>query len=257
MDLPQELLDKILSHLPPYDERDERTLRNCCLVAKSWVHPARRLLFETVELQEKNLQSWLDSIPTTNEGLLQHVRSLSCITNIGNLEYRIDMIQDYFPSLCQLRHLSLSSVHLPLDFSQQVEVFSAFKYTLLRLSLNYCEVTISALVTLISCFPNLNHLDLTHLLRHKMDTKIAPPLSRPRVGKLYIAEFYGDLLGLLDQLSELGLAFDEIVVGGRSGVTTYALSRIVNAMGKTVKRLRLPDYFSGRMYLTNTHYRTR
>ena len=50
MRLPQELLDEILSYLPLDDEWDEQSLRNCSLVAKSWVDPMRRRPFKTVEI---------------------------------------------------------------------------------------------------------------------------------------------------------------------------------------------------------------
>jgi len=42
MNLPQELLDEILSYLPPDDREGKRPLRNYSLVAKSWVNPSRR-----------------------------------------------------------------------------------------------------------------------------------------------------------------------------------------------------------------------
>ena len=50
-DLPQELLDEIVAHLP---SDDVKTLRACSLVAKSWVYPAQRLLFFFVELHARD-----------------------------------------------------------------------------------------------------------------------------------------------------------------------------------------------------------
>jgi len=68
--LPQELLDKIIGHLP---QNDRRSLRNCSLVAKSWIHTARKRLFEEVDLTtETSLESWLNKISLENLGLLQH-----------------------------------------------------------------------------------------------------------------------------------------------------------------------------------------
>jgi hypothetical protein len=227
------------------------------LVAKSWINPSRRRLFKTVEIRETTLQSWLDNIPPANDGLLQHVRSLSYITDSGAehnalfpCEHRVDVLRDYFPSLRRLRHLSLSSMHLPSSIPQEAEMFPAFRHTLSRLSLDYFMVTISALVTLINYFPNLNRLDLSRLF-HKVDGEPAPPLSRPLIGQLHVSEFHQDILDLLDQLSELGsVLFDEIILTEYPRTRVRTLERIVNAAGAGVKRLRLSSGFAACMYTT-------
>lgn len=266
MSLPQELLDEILSYLPPDSEQGDRSLRNCSLVAKSWINPSRRQLFKTVEIREAALQSWLDGIPPVNGELLQHVRSLSYITDTRtrrNLlfglqgdqqctpqsEYRIHVLQDYFPSLHQLRHLSLSSMHLLPDASQQVETFSPFRHTLSRLTLNCCALTITGLVTLMNYFPEINRLDLIRPLWHKVDAESVPPLSRPRIEKLHVSALHEDSIGLLDRLSELGTVFDEIIVEEWREVHVHYLNRIVKALGENVKRLKLLGGFKGCMYI--------
>ncbi|KAF9647920.1 hypothetical protein BDM02DRAFT_3116226 [Thelephora ganbajun] len=105
MDLPQELLDEVLNHLPLDDKYDELPLRNCSLVAKSWVQPGRRRLFETHEIREKIYRSWLDNIPPTGDGLLQHVHLLPNITGTRMLritlqsEHHVDVFQYYFLAL--------------------------------------------------------------------------------------------------------------------------------------------------------------
>ena len=234
--LPHELLDEILSYLSPDDEQGRRSLRNCSLVAKSWTNPSRRHFFKTVEIWETTLQSWLDTIPPGNDELLQHVRSLSYIAT-WRPAHRIKVLQDYFPSLYRLQHLSLSSVHIPSDISRQVEMFSAFD-ALSHLTLKYCKVTISALVTLINCFSNLDRLDLNHLL-HEMDGKPSSPLSRPLIRKLHLSGFPKDGLGILYQLSELGPAFDELVIDCWSRVPRPILSSIVDSLGINAKCIRL------------------
>ena len=104
-----------------------------------------------------------------------------------------------------------------------------------------CDVAVGALVALINYFPNLNRLDLRH--SRKIDDKLIPPLSRPLLGQLYIAQTYEDL-GLLDQLSELGLVFDEILFNSGLRVHTRTLRRIVDGVGVNVERLRLLDPLS-------------
>lgn len=57
-------------------------------------------------------------------------------------------------------------------------------------------------------------------------------------------------VGILDQLSELGLVFDEIALDGPVPFSLQTLRRIVNTVGVRVKRLRLLDPPAKRTYIT-------
>ena len=244
MNLPQELLDEILSYFPSENRQGQQSLASCSLVSRSWTNPSRRHLFNAVNICEKSLQSWRDTISPANHELLQHIQALSYITDTkdwrGNrpLEYCIDILQDYLPSLHRLQHLSLFCMWIPSDISPKLEIFSAFQYTLFQLTLDHCDVTISALVALVNYFPNLANLYLTFLF-HNTDGNPAPSLSRSRMSRLYLSEVRTDALGILDQLSEHGLAFDEVVVGSRRPVLIPALTRIADTFGKKSQCLRL------------------
>ena len=242
LNLPHELLDEILSYLQSDGEQDQQSLRNCSLVAKSWTNPCRRRLFEMVEIREAKLQSWLDNIPPANDGLLQHIRSLSYVTGAGEwaLEgHRVNVLRDYFLSFRQLQHLTLSCMRIPSDLSEQVEIFSAFRHILSRLSVGYCSVATSALIALLNYFSKLDRLGLTYLLRD-VDVKPAPPLSRLSMRELHISEFpfHQHALHIFEELPELGPLFDEIIVGGLQ-VPLSALSRTIGALGVNVRRLGL------------------
>ena len=245
MNLPQELLDEILSYLPLEDVQGQPLLASCSLVSKSWTNPSRRHLFKAVNISEKFLPSWLDRISPTNHQLLHHIQALSYITSTQTWrngeppKYFIDVLKDYLPSFHQLQHLSLFSMQIPSDISLKLEMFSAFRSTLSRLSLKHCDVTISALVTLINYFPNLDHLDLSSL-RHSTDGEPTPPLYRPQMSRLHLSELRMDALGILNQLSELGPAFDEVqLTNNRPPARLPALTRIANTVGEKAKRLRL------------------
>ena len=263
MSLPRELLDEVFDYLPLDDEQDQQSLRNCSLVAKSWTNPSRRRLFKTVEIREANIQSWLDTIPPTNDELLRHVCSLSYVTRNAlpgtawRPKGRVDVLRDYLPSFHCLQHLSLSSRCIRSDISQQIEIFSAFRHTLSRLDLKYSTVTMSALVALINFFPNLDRLDLRYILE-EVDGEPASPLCRPLIRKLHIFGFYEHGLGVLDQLSELGLVFEELDVDGSSHMSLSTLSGIVDSLGVKVKRLKaLRTYRVGNcMYIMRVHCET-
>jgi len=241
MSLPHELLDEIFSYLPLNCKGDQR---NYSLVAKSWTNPSRRLLFRTVIIRATALRSWLDTISPANKELLQHVRSLYYVTdtvawrNGGRPAHRIDDLQDYLPSFHQLQHLTLSSMHISSDISQRIEIFSAFQYTLSSLSLKHCNITISALVTLINFFSNLDRLNLS-LLLHEADGEPPAPLSRPLIRNLHISDPKNDDLGILNQLSELGPVFDKLIIGTWSPSPPRAFSLITDSLGVNAKRIRL------------------
>ena len=342
MDIPPELFDEILSCLP---SDDRRSLQSCSLVAKSWVNPSRRRLFETVHIRATTLrawqtsippaddrepqraalalQPWLDSIPPANGGLFEYVQWLlqlrsviasrrdhvpnqplqgirSCLQQLRDIippaengllyyvrsllqsirdtippedvellhhvrslsysadtrdrggvrpEYFSSVLRNYYPSLHQLQHLSLSSVCFVSNTPQDIGMFSAFRHTLSRLSLNSCDFTISTLVSLIDYFPNLNRLDLTRPLSCVNDKPVRP-VSRPLLRQLHISEAYEGGFSILDQLSEVGLAFDEIVVDGPSPVSLHTLGRVVDAVGARVRCLKLSNPLETCTYIT-------
>ena len=241
MSLPHELIDEILSYLPLNCKQDQR---NYSLVAKSWTNPSRRHLFRTVIIQATTLWSWLNTISPANDELLQHVRSLYYVTdttawrNGGQPIHRIDVLQEYLPSFHQLQHLTLSSMHIQSDISQRIEIFSAFRYTLSSLSLKHCNITISALVTVINFFSNLDRLSLNRLL-HEVDGEPPSSLSRPLIRNLHIFDPKEHDLGILNQLSELGPIFDTLVIGTWSPSPPRAFSLITDSLGVNAKCIRL------------------
>jgi len=209
MDLPPELLDKIISHLPD----DKIYLQNCSLVAKSWVYPSQRRLFNVVCVWgDTELKSWSDAISPTNVGVLQHVRSLTCkiADTPGSCYSPLDFLRDYSPSFRQLERLTLLSGFLP-SLDTQMNTYSAFQHTLSYLSLQRCIATASGLAALVNYFPNLAHLDLSELF-HWGVSQPTHPLSRP-LQKLTVTEFYaGHSLGLLDRFMELHPRCEEVTI---------------------------------------------
>jgi len=234
MSLPLELIDEIVNNLPP-DE--PQTLRNCSLVAKSWVHRSQKRLFETVRISRSTRSSWVGSISPANLELLRHVRSFAYILDhtawLRFPAYRTDSLGDYLPSLRNLESLVLSSMDLQSDISQQVENFSAFRHTLSSISLWECRISPGALVTVVNYFPNLVNLQL-RASTQAADHEPVPPLLRPLRGRLSVQKLRDHHLPVLDRLSDLPPELDELVLGG-----AIAYDHIVATYARSVKRLRL------------------
>ncbi|KAF9645196.1 hypothetical protein BDM02DRAFT_684340 [Thelephora ganbajun] len=244
MNLPPELLDEIIGRLPP---EDKRSLRNCSLVAKSWIHPSRRRLFETLDvLREKNLRLWMKNIPLQNAELFHHVHSLSCRIDASPHGWSDDcgrFLYNDFPLFPQLRNLVLRSGRLKSITRFRFRVPLTFRHTLEYLSLHRCRATISTLVTLINYFPNLVHLNLDHLnlddIYHEVDNQPAPPLSRP-LRKLSITELdTSDDLGILDQLLGLRLQCEEVILMIDAHAAPSLTQRVIDGVEVSVKYLKL------------------
>jgi len=238
MDLPQELIDEIISHIPP---GDWESLRNCSLVAKSWVHPTRRHVFKDVDISATGLlKLWSNKIPPMNIGILRHVRSLQYqITKpFDSPHLSPDFLHDYLPSFSQLERLTLFSG--PLPSLTWIATSPAFRHTLSYLQLQGCNVTANALVTFVNYFPNLAHLELIDV--DQVDTQPAPPFSRP-LKKLSVIEFTD--LGLIYQLMALRPQCDEVNIDMWWASCPLLAQHVIDGVGAGVKRLNIECRLEG------------
>ena len=71
--VPQELVDEVLDHLAD----DMATLRSCSLVAKSWIHPSRCHIFNSVFFTATSVTKWNRTFPNPEHSPAGHVRDLS------------------------------------------------------------------------------------------------------------------------------------------------------------------------------------
>ena len=99
MNLPEEILDKILSHLP---SDNGQSLWSCSLVSNPWLDPSQRLLFARICIQQHNYRSWLKEISPANTELLRHAHSLT-YTSYGmpDSDRCVHALRDYLPSSTQ------------------------------------------------------------------------------------------------------------------------------------------------------------
>ena len=251
MDLPPELLDEIISHIPSHDKK---SFRNCSLVAKSWIYPSRRRLFEFVDIwEDAHLKSWLGTIPPTNIEVLQHVRSLLCNCQLAErpdspcgFDYHL---RHYSPSLRQLERLTI--ILGRLTSPTHIGMPSAFQYTLSYLCLWGCRVTVSTLATIVNYFPSLTHLDLVSL-SHETDDQPIPPFSRPLRHLTITESLNTGSLNLLDQLMDQRPQCDEVTVGVLLASSPSLAQRVVDGVDTRIKRLNLASDLSGVLNVAET-----
>lgn len=242
MDLPQDVLDEIFGHLP---RDDTEALRACSLVARPWVYPARRLLFSSVAITLNTYKLWKDTISPANTELLRHVRSLHYFARDNRVlrwfPPRIDALIDYMPLFCHLQSLTLCDMRVKSDFSEKIEIFSAFQHTLSSLSLQNTSLPWITFVALIDYFPALGTLEILDPFFHEDDQQ-QTPLSRPLHGDLVIAGFTKQALTILsDRLCGIQVVYDELAIHedpiSRSAPGHY--QHLIDVCGKDLKRLKL------------------
>ena len=216
MHLPVELIDEILNHIPPHDKE---SLRNCSLVARSWLDLCQRRIFESVTISPDTQQSWLDSIPPTNTELLRHVQELVYVVRARRgLPYspcRIgDDLGDYLPSFLQLQRLAFGLVDIQPIISDNLNLFFAFKHSLSSLLLLQISTTWNGFVTLLAYFPNIRNLQVRGVL-FEVDDSPAPHLPHALRGRLFIRCVQErDPEAFIDRFAGLKLEYEKLVIMG-------------------------------------------
>jgi hypothetical protein len=244
MDLPPEILDEILEHIP-MDLAGRQTMIGCALVATWWVRPSQKRLFSSVAVTMDNYHRWMTSVvfPVPRAHLLEHVRSLwQTLGRSYKLKYRIRDLPRYSGKyLSALRNLHALTLHNAwVDHSNEERFhacFSAFRGTLTHLSLEHTTASLSTFATLVDYFPNITTLEIRSF-ELAPDYGRAPTLSRPLRGKIHIGEV--DSLEFFNQFAKLDLKYEELEIDPLSDSLGIAfLDSALQISPSTVKYLRL------------------
>jgi len=153
--LPPEILDYIVDIL----HAEPETLKECCLVSKSWVPRTRKYLFATIEFNsESHLESWMKTFPDPSDSPAFHTNSLaiSCTQVIRTAGGWIQT----FP---RITNLQLSGIinQRPRDPKAPLVPFYKFSPTLKSLYMHCITLPYPELFTLVCSSPLLEDLTLT------------------------------------------------------------------------------------------------
>ena len=248
MELPPEILDKILEHIPT-DSEGQQTLIACALVATLWTGPSQRRLFSSVAISDGNHQRWMNSVvhPRPKIHLLQHVRSLHHHPGENNIGVRYSIRNlptdsgEYLSTLCGLRSLTLINHKIePISEEGFHTCFLAFRETLTDLNLWIFSTSFSMFVILVDYFPNITTLQLGPKFSLKLDEGPTPPLSRPLRGKITIRDTNPSCLEFFNRLAKLDLEYEGLAIEYCVGMETKFLESLLQISASTVKYLRLP-----------------
>ena len=187
--LPLEILDHIIDTL----RDDPRTLRNCCLVTKSWVRRARKYLFSDIRFYlSERLESWKKTFPDPSNSPAYYARSLlvACLEVIGAEDAAEG---GWITSFSGVVRLELEACEETLEDPETSLVpFHNFSPALKSLKVDFMTLPCSQFFKLAYSFPLLEDLAvICQLLGDDDDPRalqaVLPSTSPPFTGSLGLA----------------------------------------------------------------------
>ena len=162
--LPPEVLDYIVDLL--HDSRE--TLRDCCLVSKSWIPRTRTYLFADIKFESPiNLEAWKKTFPDPAHSPGYHTRSLfvNCLRLITTADAEEGGWIRAFPNVANLEVWNdIGNLHEPMD---SLVPFHNFSPALKSIVVASRSLSLSEVFGLICTLPLLEDL---RILCHGMGT---------------------------------------------------------------------------------------
>ena len=198
--IPPDIFDHIVDNL--HDKPD--ALRNCCLVAKSWIPRTRKHLFANIEFSSpERLESWKRNFPDSSYSPAYHTRTLSVqcpqVVTMADAEEG-----GWIRAFSRVVRLEVSgTMHGFGESDVSLTPFHAFSPILRSLSLFSTTLPLSRIFSLVRSLPLLEDLMLAvHGIPNNDDLDVGgppigipPPNSPVFTGTLRLVLFYG--MGLI------------------------------------------------------------
>ena len=227
--LPPEILDHIVNLL----HDDTETLNRCCLVSKTWIQRARRLLFAQITFKGNRLKLWKKTFPDPKTSPAYHTRTLTIDVDVIDVE-KGDWIQGF----SRVERLSASNIFT--SFALFCKLSPSLKS--LHLSLSFLHPHV---FDLIRSLPHLEDLTLISDDLACDDDKLDGPLplvpssvSPPLTGSLRLSLGQG-IASTARRLLDLpnGLRFREVRLSTHEVGDTPVLAELVEACSDTLECL--------------------
>ena len=253
LDLPPEILDSVVDLLSNKPE----TLRQCCLVSKSWVPRARKHLFAVIVFRTEGcLNAWKKTFPDPSDSPAHHTHDLT-IKFLGVITE--DGCIPTFPRLARLKVVEtpgLGCRHM------NPAAFQEFPHTLKSLSVTSFSLTLSQVFSLIRSIPFLEDLSLTGRAadinyndQDGLRIVAPPPTSPPFTGALGLSMFRGttDAAQRLLNLPN-GLRFRKLQLQRCSRGDLHYVMELVTACSDTLECLDITCPPEGAIHFCQTRH---
>lgn len=246
--VPQELVYEILDRIA----KETATLRSCSLVAKSWIYPSRRHLFNSLFLTATDVVKWNKAFPNPEDSPAVHVRDLSfCYI-------QPDVPIDFagrMPHFSNVQKLTLIG-RVATD-STFISALGQLPPSTRSLDITFTRVLTTHIISVIQQLPNLDNLSL---MSSEWGGTIPPgagKLIQSRLsGKLRLRRKFAhrDLLIMLMEVPA-GSQFAEVEIRDSSMNCFPAALKLVGACQDTLAKLHFSTHVQGNFtpsYIPNT-----
>jgi len=235
--LPPEILDYIVDHL--YDERE--TLKQCCLVSKSWIPRTRKHLFADIKFStDRDLEAWQKAFPDPSRSPAHYTHALT-IDTLRAITAADAEEGNWIRILSRAVQLGLYGSHNKLDTS--LAPFHRFSSSLKSLRVVTFTIPQSHVFNLIRSLPLLENLTL---IDHNPSIigddesdelpNIIPPTSPPLTGTLEL--LLGGVETITRRLLNLpSLHFRKLVFFWRHKEDTRWMDELVMTCSSTLECL--------------------
>lgn len=236
--VPQELVDEILDYLA----RDAATLRSCSLVAKSWIYPSRRHLFNTLFLAAGEINRWNETFPNPEDSPAGHVRDLSFCFLHPDAPISFADRMPYFSNVQQLT--LIGRVATEPSF---ISALGQLPPTTRSVDITFSKVLATHIVSVIQQLPNLDNLSL---MSAEWSGAIPPGTGKTMrsrlTGKLRLRRklAHCDLLNMLTEVQP-GPQFTEVEIRDASMNCFPAALKLVRTCQDTITKLHFSALVQG------------
>lgn len=247
MDLPQEIVDKVIDNLA----FDPETLKSTSLVCKSWTHQSRRWLFHYVPIDSLGkLEMWSQSISPDPDGIASYPRHILLSLGVWVEPETLDQFHDHIRSFSRVERLVISGLKsFGFDATSTLRYFGNFAATVRRLELVYSAGTPASMVSFICAFPLLDDLTIEFYARATPDGpedqgEVTYPTPSFK-GKFKLLDIPCEQNPVVESLCALPLSFHTISVSSHNTGRLSELVSLVNKCGETLRSLRITRKIHG------------
>lgn len=244
--LPPEVLD----HIADFLQDDVESLRQCCLVSKSWVPRTRKHLFTVAEFRSQDdLDAWKETFPDSSKSPARYARTL--MMDIFPVADEDAAEGGWIPTFSRVELLNLDND----DLSEiSLAPFSRLSPTLKTLRVASLFLPRSRIFNLVRSLPLLEDLAIIGIDPRKDDeedggprTAVSSPASPKLTGSL---ELLGDMAGTARRLLDLprGVHFRSIRLSWGGEKDFRSLMELVVACSDTLEDFTVINAPTGAAY---------
>lgn len=233
------LAPELRDHIVDLLHDDHETLKQCCLVSKSWVSRTRKHLFAAVRFNTPVLlEAWKGTFPDPSNSPAHHTRTLR-ISCLGAISAADAAEGGWIPTFSGASCLEVFSYDAS-GLGTSLTPLHKFSPTLKSLHLTTFSFRPSQIIDLVTSFPLLEDLSLLGYDRgpHEPRAVRPPSNSPPLTGTLELRLIWG-VSPLADQLLDLsnGLRFRKLKVRSYHTGDPPFVGKLVQACSGTLEHL--------------------